>query len=252
METTQTHPVGLDNLNTEWKHFIARDTAAQTLKIPMYGAIFFIDNQFNTLLIEDNQDGNANWKRIKVPGGVARDEKTNEWLVNSHNLYLETLDEQLKKVHFSNGRLEEIMAYERKSFRPAAMRTAILEFVEETGYYPINIRYVCDGYRYNRNSNEFDLWQAYFHASAVVSPYTGDFENPIKRITQVKTAEAIDKDVVNMRLGIPIEEVEKKLAVKQFRAPAQDAWKVLCMQQADFFQKKGLGHLSKKFSLLTF
>lgn len=232
--------IGLKNPNSDYLVFLRR--IEDNKNKALYAAGLFVDIQNKqALLVLDKQDGKDEWARYKIPGGVAENVLTKE-------VFMDALQDELNKTKYPPSMVDKILKKEADQNRSTPERVMILEMVEETAYYPLEFRYGCDGYRYNRNTKDFDLWQVYFEILGVISPYSKDLQVPIRRISQV-SVQAIDPDVVNMRVAVSMNDVMKKLQLSHVRNPHQDAVACIYNNKATHYYQNGDMELSKLFAL---
>jgi 8-oxo-dGTP pyrophosphatase MutT (NUDIX family) len=217
--------VAFERFNTHYNEFVNRLKTHQHK--PFYSAGLFFDRKVNALLVKDNQDGGSKtW--MKIPGGVSDQTMTFE-------NFLQSLETELKKMKYSRALIGRIFDLEKdaekKGRRNAAERTMILEFVEETGFYPVKFTYVADGYRYNKLSFKYDLWQVYFSVHAIISPSSEGTDDFIKEIRKMKTTVAIDVDVKDMRVAVVVEELSSVLGPATHKFAAKE----ICAKQAAYW-----------------
>ncbi len=195
-----------EQFNTDFQTFQKR--AEKNGSEKMFAAGIFADNRGKVLMVHDQQETNKLW--FKLPGGVP-----DSFLLNDHQEFIEELVIELRKMKYSELLITAIVQRENKlskeKKRLVPEKSLILEMVEETGYYPMEFGYVCDGYRFNKNGGKFDLWQVYFSIQKVISPNAKNLESAIRYISDVKTLESLDKDVKQMRVTVPFDEAIKKL-----------------------------------------
>lgn len=240
-------PIALDKLNTNFEEYIARcATVEKSSREPFFTAGLFIDQKGMVLLVQDYQDKaesriNANAKPKvwnKMPGGVAdRD------ACFSQEMFLGALEDQLIKMKYRASLIRRIISLEEKLVRNAAERGLILELVEETGFYPKTFSFGCDGYRYNRNTFENDLWQVYFIVDEVLSPYSPDFNTGIKEIRNAPKAVSLDVDIMNMRLVVNYNKLIQELGSWPHKKAAQ----TLLMKKSQAFAQEGNQFLAQRY-----
>ncbi len=247
-KTTVTRPAMMQ-LNTDYLKFVER---VDSLKEPFFAAGLFFDANHDALLVLDNQDGGGDKIWHKIPGGVTDK-------VFSSIDYLEALKTELEKMKYGTPMIERILKRESQNERRnSAERTMILEMVEETAYFPTEFHYVVDGYRYNWDTHQHDLWQVYFLVESVISPYSANIDRGIMKIADVRTAKAIDADIQKMRVCIPVEKLIETLGSR----PHKVATKIILSKRSDFFLRKmnesidpgtrdAFKKLSKKFAFAS-
>jgi len=217
------------DLNVSYNDYLKR-VAEHTTEIYAGGLYFnFFNGRSDFLLVKDDQDGLNKKVWHKIPGGVSEG-------VANDAFYLYSLKTELEKMKYTKAIIGQILRIEESKIktRNIAERTLMLEFVEETGYFPTNFIYGMDAYRYNTTTLRHDLLQVYFSVTSIISPYSKSLEHPIQNIAQVRTAEAIDKDVQEMRVVVKIEDLIKTLGPKTHK----EAAKILCGKQAHYWLKK--------------
>jgi hypothetical protein len=222
----------LKHVNRSFEVYKQRANGETKLPISPYrifAAGFFVDENGDANLVKDDQDGTGKKVWHKMPGGNSEKcAKKQDFLI--------ALAEQLKKAGYSNAMISQIMAKEEAADRTIAEMTFIFEMVEETLFYPIQFSFGVDGFRYNSQTGEYDIWQIYFLVSAVISPHSSELEKPIRHIRQVKTAKAGDGDVKDMRVIVPVEELIDKLGPKTHKI----AGKILLEKKANWFYGKSI------------
>jgi hypothetical protein len=195
-----------EQFNMDYQVF--RKRAEQNGSQKMFAAGIFSDSRGKVLMVHDQQETNKLW--FKLPGGVP-----DSSCLNNQEHFIEELVRELKKMKYSESLITAIVLRENKlnkeKKRLVPEKSLILEMVEETGYYPMEFGYVCDGYRFNKNGGKFDLWQVYFTIQKVISPNSKNLESGICHISNVKTLESLDKDVKQMRVTVPFHEAIQKL-----------------------------------------
>lgn len=220
-------------LNTNYKVFSERLTKHG--KKSLFAAGLAFDRKYNALLVYDDQDGMGTKIWHKIPGGVHESVFTNE-----HYLY--ALELELKNYkRYSNQLISSIIDRENKKEkageRNIANRTMILEIVEETKYFPVEFSYACDGFRFNKDSKQFDLWQTYFTIHCLISDNSHSIEGCVKDFHKVRTAIASDKDVKIMRVIVPIEELIAKLGPSTHKV----ATECILNKQAEYWNYRSIG-----------
>lgn len=196
--------IALANLNSNYQEFLKRAEQAQAERKKFFAAGLFIDREGKALLVKDKQDGELTKVWYKMPGGVADG-------CFSKEMFLTNLYDQLIKMKYSSKMTDQIMKLEESKKRTAPEHGLILELLEETGFYPTNFGYGCDGYRYNRESFQHDLWQIYFQIHTLISPSSKDIKEGIKIIRKAPTAIALDRDILEMRATCDFRELIEKL-----------------------------------------
>lgn len=243
--STRRRPV-LENQNTNFGTFLQRAKVNSSKQ--MFSAGFIVDpKNENVLLVLDRRESKDPTKQnkpwYKMPGGVPDEE------LKSFEVFVKLLEEELRGerakrrgdtnvIPYPTWLINQILAHEKKEYekgnRNVPIWTLILEVLEETQYYAIKFSYRFDGYKYNWNTEENDLWQVYFIITAVISKNSKSFEDKIREFHNVRTATATDLDVLNMRVITPLEKLGSKIEAPAHKIAAAE----IIGQQAMFFFNK--------------
>ncbi len=224
------------NVNTAEEEHLQR--LAKQDKNQIFAAGLFLDHKFNALLVLDNQDGHGRKIWHKIPGGTCPND------VSKDSIYFDSLKKELVKMKYRNSIVEEILRQEEKKApsRSISQRVMILEMVEETGYFPTNFSFGMDGFRFNTISKEYDLLQVFYNVLSIISPNSKFLKEGIKNIAQVRTTEAIDLDVKDMRVTVSIEKLIEKLGP----ATHKEAAKKLCEKNAAYWLERSTNEEDSK------
>lgn len=195
-----------EGFNTNYQMF--RKRADENGSKKLFAAGIFTDLREKVLMVHDQQELNKLW--YKLPGGVP-----DSSCLNEHKDFVEELVKELRKMRYSELVISQIIERENlldsQRRRLVPEKSLILEMVEETGFYPTEFGYTCDGFRYNRNSGKHDLWMVFFQIQKVISPNSKNLECTIRHVSNVKTLESLDKDVKEMRVVVPFADAIAKL-----------------------------------------
>lgn len=231
--------VNLKEFNSNYQTFLERSKKHADQK--NFAAAIFLDKKQKILMVNDQQEIHKLW--LKLPGGVPEVS-----CLQDQDCFIQELVKELEKMKYPKTLQAQILEFEKTKTRNSSEKGLILEMVEETGYYPTRFGYVCDGYRFNKNAvgpNKFTLWQVYFHVQEVISPNSKDIHSVIKVITDVKTLEAIDHDVKDMRVKVDIENAVEKLGPDTHK----EALTFFFRKQENYYRAKNDFDFAKKYAM---
>lgn len=195
----------------------------------LFAAALAFDRRHNGLLVLDNQDGLNVKIRNKIPGGVYKDIFTTEQ-------YLAALEFELRREKAVKGTatrkpyplflrqaiINNEMWEIKRGNRNLAMKSALLEFFEETGMWATKLIYVCDGFRYNTKTEKNDLLQVFFLAQSVISDNSTGLNDIIKNFRKVTVTKSSDPDILDMRVIISINDLISRLGYATHKIAAKE------------------------------
>lgn len=231
--------INFKGFNSKFEVFQQR--ALQHQNQNSFAAGIFLDHKQKVLMVRDQQELGKIW--LKLPEGVPDIN-----CLRDQDCFIQELVKELEKMKYPKSLQTQILEHEKTQKRNGPEKGLILEMVEETGYYPTRFGYVCDGYRYNvkeTGPDKFNLYQVFFHIQSVISPNSKDINQIIKQITDVKTLEAIDQDVKDMRVKVDIENALEKLGPDTHK----EALTFFFKKQERYYHANDNFDLSKKYAM---